>query len=101
MTEIHTLLADHLAILIPILIVLLLVLVGYYVLMTRTVIEMLRYEAHGVLLTFGFLALIPFPPVLIMGILILIIWHFHKKDVEAGRVKETRAMKSNYTYEKT
>lgn len=50
---------------------------------------MLRYEVHGVLLTFAFLALIPFPLVLIMGIMVLIIWHYHKRDILAGKRQTT------------
>lgn len=42
---------------------------------------MLRHEASPVLLTFSFLALIPFPLILVLGIMILIIWHYHKKDL--------------------
>ena len=45
---------------------------------------MLRYDVHGVLLTFAFLGLIPFPPILIMGIVVLVIWHYHKRDIRAG-----------------
>jgi len=32
---------------------------------------------------FAFLALIPLPPILVMGIMILIIWHYHKQDLLA------------------
>ena len=55
----------------------------------RAVIDMLRYDVHGVLLTFAFVALIPFPLILIMGIMILIIWHYHKRDIVAGK-RQTR-----------
>jgi hypothetical protein len=41
--------------------------------MIRAIIAMLRYDVNCVLLTFAFLALIPFPPILIMGIMVLII----------------------------
>ena len=54
------------------------------VLMVRAVIDMLRYDTHGVFLTFAFLALIPFPPIVVMGIMVLIIWHYHKRDILAG-----------------
>ena len=57
--------------------------------MVRAVIDMLRYDVHGVLLTFAFLALIPFPLIMAMGITILIIWHYHKKDILAGK-RQTR-----------
>lgn len=75
----------NLAILIPILLVLIGVVVVYLILITRAIIDMLRYDVHGVLLTFAFLALIPLPPILVMGIMILIIWHYHKKDILAGK----------------
>ena len=74
----------NLAILIPILLLLIGVVVVYLVLITRAIIDMLRYDVHGVLVTFAFLALIPFPLILVMGIMILIIWHYHKKDILAG-----------------
>ena len=73
--------AINLTILIPILLVLVALVVIYLVFMARAIIEMLRHDAHGVLLTFAFLALIPFPLILIMGILVLIIWHYHKRDL--------------------
>ena len=80
---------NSLAVVIPILLVLVGVLVLYLVLMTRAVIDMLRYDVHGVLLTFAFLALIPFPPILVMGIMVLIVWHYHKRDILAGK-RQTR-----------
>jgi hypothetical protein len=81
--------ADNLAIVIPILLVLIVAVVVYLVLMVRAIIDMLRYDVHGVLLTFAFLALIPFPLILIMGIAILIIWHYHKRDIVEGK-RQTR-----------
>jgi hypothetical protein len=77
------------ALLISILLALIVALVVYLVLMVRAVIEMLRYDVHGVLLTFAFVALIPFPLILVMGIMVLIIWHNHKKDILAGK-RQTR-----------
>ncbi len=60
-------------------------LVFYLFLIGRAVIEMLRHDVSPVLLTFGFLALIPLPPVLVLGPMILIVWHFHKKDLLKAR----------------
>ena len=74
-----------LSVLIPVLLLLIALVVVYLVVMVRAVIDMLRYDVHGVLLTFAFLALIPFPLILIMGIMVLIIWHYHKKDILAGK----------------
>ena len=74
-----------LSVLIPALLLLIILVVVYLVLMVRAVIDMLRYDVHGVLLTFAFLALIPFPLILIMGIMVLIIWHYHKKDILEGK----------------
>ena len=72
---------SSLSVIIPILLLLIGALIVYLVLMIRAVIDMLRYEVHAVLLTFAFLALIPFPPILVMGIAVLIIWHYHKRDL--------------------
>ncbi len=79
----------NLAVLIPVLLLLIGIVVVYLVLITRAIIDMLRYDVHGVLVTFAFLALIPFPLILVMGIMILIIWHYHKKDILAGK-RQTR-----------
>jgi hypothetical protein len=73
----------------PILVALIVAVIIYLVLMVRAIIDMLRYDVQGVLLTFAFLALIPFPLILIMGVMVLIIWHHHKKDILAGK-RQTR-----------
>jgi len=80
---------SNLAVVIPILFALIVALVVYLVLMVRAIIDMLRHDVHGVLLTFAFLALIPFPPILVMGIMVLIIWHYHKRDILQGE-RQTR-----------
>jgi hypothetical protein len=77
--------AENLDVFIPILLTLITLVVVYLVLMVRAVIDMLRYDVHSVLLTFAFIALIPFPLILVLGIMILIIWHYHKKDILAGK----------------
>ena len=89
MQEMPSTMFSNLAIAIPILLVLVGIVVVYLVLIVRAIIDMLRYDVHGVLLTFAFLALIPFPLILIMGIMVLIIWHYHKRDILAG-VRQTR-----------
>ena len=58
-------------------------LVLYFVLIVRAIIQMLRYGASSVLLVFSFISLVPFPLILILGITILIIWRYHKKDLLA------------------
>ena len=89
MQDIPSALFSSLAVVIPILLVLIGALVVYLVLMVRAIIDMLRYDVHGVLLTFAFLALIPFPLILVMGIMVLVIWHYHKRDILAGK-RQTR-----------
>ena len=79
----------NLTVVITILAMLIAVVVVYLVFMVRAVIDMLRYDVQGVFLTFAFLALIPLPPILVLGITILIIWHYHKKDILAGK-RQTR-----------
>lgn len=85
MQDILSLISSNLHLVIPILIALIILVVVYLVFMVRTVIDMLKYDVHGVLLTFAFIALIPLPPVLIMGIMVMIIWNYHKKDILAGK----------------
>ncbi len=75
---------SNMGIVIPILLALIGVVVVYLVLMGRAIIEMLRSDVHGVFLVFAFLALIPVPPFLVLGIMILIIWHYHKTNILAG-----------------
>ena len=81
--------AQNLAVAIPMLLVLVAAVIVYLVLMIRAIIDMLRHDVHAVLLTFAFVALIPFPLILIIGIAILIIWHYHKQDIAAG-TRQTR-----------
>jgi hypothetical protein len=69
------------AVMIPILLALLLLLVIYYTFMVRAILQMLRAKAHTVLLVFSFVALVPFPLILIVGIMVLIIWSRHKHDL--------------------
>ena len=89
MQNMPSILFSNLAVVIPILLVLLGAVVVYLVLLVRAIIGMLRYDVHGVLLTFAFLALIPFPLILVMGIMVLIIWHYHKRDILEGQ-RQTR-----------
>jgi len=56
----------------------LVLLIIYYVFMARAVLQMLVRDTNTVLLTFSFLALIPIPPTVIMGILVMIIWICHR-----------------------
>jgi hypothetical protein len=56
-------------------------LVLYYFLLVRAILEMLRRNANMVMMAFAFLALAPVPPLLILGIAIIIIWHTHKKSL--------------------
>ncbi len=89
LADVFSAIARNLDVMIPILFVLIAVVVVYLVFMVRAVIDMLRHDVSGVLLTFAFLALIPVPLIVVMGITILIIWHYHKQDILAGK-RETR-----------
>ena len=73
--------ANNLDVFIPILLVSLTLVLVYLVFMVRTALDMLKYDVQGVLLTFAFIALIPLPPLLITGIVVTIIWHYHKKQI--------------------
>ncbi|MGB3562792.1 MAG: hypothetical protein WBH85_04260 [Thermoanaerobaculia bacterium] len=80
-----TAIASNLAIVIPVLLALIGALIVYFVLMVRAIIDMLRHDANGVLLGFALLALMPLPPFVVMGIMVLIIWQYHKRDILAGK----------------
>ncbi len=56
-----------------------LILVVSYVFMARTILQMLRAGANPALLVFALLGLIPVPPILVMGIVLMIIWALHHK----------------------
>ncbi len=60
------------------------VLVVYYILIARSILQMLRVKANTVLLVFAFLALIPVPPLVITGVVVMIIWNIHKKALATG-----------------
>jgi hypothetical protein len=54
----------------------------YYVLLVRSILDMLRRNIEQkILLTFAFLSLIFSPFTLIMGINVLIIWAIYKKNL--------------------
>ena len=57
------------------------VLILYYVLLVQAILQMLRSKVNQVLLTFALLSLVTIPPVFLLGVSVLIIWHFHKKDL--------------------
>ena len=77
---------NNLVVIIPILLVLIGLLILYYVLIVKAIIQMLQYKVSTVLLTFGFLSLIPFPLILVLGVMILIIWHHHKNDIQSEKL---------------
>lgn len=58
----------------------LVLLIVYYVLLSASILQMLERKVNTVLLVFAFVALFPLPPTnLVAGIVILIIWHRHKR----------------------
>jgi len=62
--------------------VLLGLIVLYYVILVRSILDMLRRKIEqNVLLTFAFLSLIFSPFTLIMGINVIIIWTIYKKNL--------------------
>jgi len=57
----------------------------YFYLLVRALVEMIRLDAPGVMIVFAYISLIPFPLLLILGILNLIIWHLVREDLLARR----------------
>lgn len=62
-------------------VVLLALLVLYYFLVMRGILQMLRTETNTVLLFFSFLALVPSPFTIGMGIFVILIWKLHKRTL--------------------
>ncbi|HAK54163.1 MAG: hypothetical protein QF463_01300 [Vicinamibacterales bacterium] len=62
---------SNLPVVLTVLLLVIAALVVYLTLMVRVIIDMLRHDVHGVLLTFAFLSLIPFPLILVLGIMVL------------------------------
>ncbi len=60
-------------------ILILVLLIIYYVLLVRVVLDMLRRKANTVLLVFAMLGLIPLPPSIILGVLVIIIWTLYSR----------------------
>ncbi|MEE8394771.1 MAG: hypothetical protein V3S29_01865 [bacterium] len=58
-----------------------LVLVVYYALMLRVLLQMLQAKPNTVLLVFAFIALFPAPPAVVVGIVIMILWAFHRRTL--------------------
>ena len=71
--------------LISVLVVVFGLLIIYYIFLVRTLVEMIRLDAPGVVIVFAYISLIPFPLLLILGILNLIIWHYVRKDLMTTR----------------
>ncbi len=70
------------AVIIVIILVLLGLIILYYALLVRSILDMLRRDIQqNILLTFAFLSLIFSPFTLIMGINVLIIWAIYKKNL--------------------
>ena len=72
---------QYLALIVTGSVVLLALLVLYYFLLVRAILQMLRTQTNTVLLFFSFLALVPSPFTLFMGIFILIIWKLHRRTL--------------------
>ncbi len=70
------------AVILTLILVLLGLIVLYYVLLVRSILDMLRRNIEKkILLTFAFLSLIFSPFTLIMGINVIIIWAIYKKSL--------------------
>jgi len=60
-------------------------LIVYYYFLVRALVEMIRLAAPPVMIVFTYLAIIPVPPLLILGLLSLVIWHCVRADLPEAR----------------
>ena len=77
----QTEITEMLPLLIGLVVILLGLLVLYFVLLVRAILQMLSLEVNRVLLVFAFISLIFTPFTLLLGINVIIIWRFHKKEL--------------------
>lgn len=75
--------------LMSVLFVVLSLLIIYYFFLIRAVVEMIRLNAPAVVLVFAYISLVPFPLLLVLGIVNLIIWHCVREDLLAMRDSRT------------
>ena len=61
--------------------VLIAIVLVYYFLLVPRIQQMLALKASPVLLAFALLALLPIPPLVVVGVLIMIIWDGHRKTL--------------------
>ena len=59
-------------------------LIVYFFFLIRMVLEMIRFDAPGIVIVFGYLSLIPVPPFVLLGVAKLILWHFLRRDLIAA-----------------
>lgn len=57
------------------------IVLAYYVLLVPRIQQMLDLKASPVLLAFALAALLPTPPTIVMGVLIIFIWEGHKRTL--------------------
>ena len=57
------------------------IVLGYYVLLVPRIQQMLDLKASPVLLAFALAALLPTPPTVVLGVLIIFVWEGHKKTL--------------------
>ncbi len=60
-------------------------LIVYFVLLVRALVEMIRLDAPTVMIVFTYISLVPAPPLVILGILNLIVWHMVRGDLNEAR----------------
>ncbi|MFH1570713.1 MAG: hypothetical protein ABIL09_22165 [Gemmatimonadota bacterium] len=63
--------------------VLIAIILVYYFLLVPRIQQMLDLKASPVLLAFALIALIPVPPLVVLGVLVMIIWDGHRMTLAA------------------
>ena len=61
------------------------IVLGYYVLLVPRIQQMLDLQASPVLLAFALASLLPTPPTIVMGVLIIFVWEGHRKTLQGQR----------------
>ncbi len=53
-------------------------LILYYIFLVKAILQMLLCDTGPILPVFAFLALLPVPPTVVLGVMVMIIWNHHK-----------------------
>ena len=71
----------HLVLILAAIVISIAVVLVYYALLVPRIQQMLDLKASPVLLAFALASLVPIPPAIVLGVLIMFVWEGHRKTL--------------------